>query len=358
MTQIFTPQQDTSTNAQNANAQNGGACTAQNCTNGKDAPTYAIALITYNRAKYLRYMLQSLAMQSCKDFALTIYDNASTDETPSVVKSFLDKLNINYVRRSQNVGAPKNYLDAFESATTDFVTILFDDDMLMPSYVEKIKDAIKNNAQSPFIATRAKIIKQNDTNDILQNCAQTNTNAKTTKILQYQIFERYIKDDYDIVCPSAAFNIKLMRQNGINLRTDIGKSGDALLFMELNTLNAPCIILEDELYLYRNHDGQDSMHWLYMKPLLRSPVFCMLQKRAPHFCKSWLKYITVDSVNALKIARYEKNEYKFLKSTMLLPYKFDIKMRALLFAWVYCKKICIKYTLIKEKILAPKLCTK
>ena len=65
-------------------------------------PKVTVCLPTYNRAHYLREAIESVLSQTFQDFELLICDNASTDETSEVVKSFRDA-RIRYVRHSRNI---------------------------------------------------------------------------------------------------------------------------------------------------------------------------------------------------------------------------------------------------------------
>jgi glycosyltransferase involved in cell wall biosynthesis len=58
----------------------------------KVAPTQPAAVIAaplFNKADYLRRALESLLAQSHENFALLLVDDASTDETPAIVESFV-----------------------------------------------------------------------------------------------------------------------------------------------------------------------------------------------------------------------------------------------------------------------------
>lgn len=65
---------------------------------------------------------------------MLVLDNASTDETPSVVAS-LDDSRLEYVRRSENVGLLANFQDALTRIDTEYGLILCDDDRLHPEFL-------------------------------------------------------------------------------------------------------------------------------------------------------------------------------------------------------------------------------
>jgi glycosyltransferase involved in cell wall biosynthesis len=104
-------------------------------------PLLTIAIPTYNRAKCLKELLSVLADQ-LKDeprVELIISDNASPDETPSVVRDFLHRgLCVRYIRNAQNIGPDANFLQCFEQALGKYVWLFSDDDLIVRGGLAKI----------------------------------------------------------------------------------------------------------------------------------------------------------------------------------------------------------------------------
>jgi len=94
---------------------------------------------TFNRANFLREALTCLRLQtlSKERFRVVILDNASEDNTSSVVAEFTD-LDIVYVKRPFNIGGYKNWLSATEYFDTPYFHFLSDDDLLAPYHLETV----------------------------------------------------------------------------------------------------------------------------------------------------------------------------------------------------------------------------
>ncbi len=92
---------------------------------------------TFNRARKLREALTSLRLQTLgKDrFRVVVADNASTDETPEVVREFPD-LSLVYQRRERNIGLIDNWCGAREFFDSELFGFLSDDDLLAPPHLE------------------------------------------------------------------------------------------------------------------------------------------------------------------------------------------------------------------------------
>lgn len=106
-------------------------------------PLLTIAIPTHNRAGCLKELLSAFADQ-LKDqprVEFMISDNASADDTPSVVQDFVDRgLRVRYIRNSENIGPDANFLQCFEQARGKYVWLFSDDDLIGPGGLAKILD--------------------------------------------------------------------------------------------------------------------------------------------------------------------------------------------------------------------------
>ena len=98
-------------------------------------PVLTLAIPTYNRAAKLKLLLRMVAPEIARlpEVELLISDNASTDETESVVREFLrDGLRCRYLRNGTNIDADPNFLQCYAEARGRFVWIFGDDDVIFP----------------------------------------------------------------------------------------------------------------------------------------------------------------------------------------------------------------------------------
>lgn len=112
----------------------------------KKRPYFSIAIPTYNRCEFLRATISILLEQTFKDFEIVITDNASSDNTAEVVKSFRDK-RIRHIHNNKNIGFPNNAKKAMLAAKGKYIFTLGDDDFILfndtLSVVKKILDKEK-----------------------------------------------------------------------------------------------------------------------------------------------------------------------------------------------------------------------
>ncbi|MBD2079350.1 glycosyltransferase family 2 protein [Leptolyngbya sp. FACHB-17] len=118
-----------------------------------------VAIPTYNRSDLLKVSLESVLNQDYPDFQVLILDNASTDNTEAIVRSF-DDPRIIYVRHSTNIGLLNNWNKAIELSNSSYLTILSDDDVLLPGFIDEFAKAFDEHPCVGLVAAPAKFIDQ------------------------------------------------------------------------------------------------------------------------------------------------------------------------------------------------------
>jgi len=117
----------------------------------------SICIPAYNRAAYLPELLDSIIAQdkySC-DLQIVISDNASTDDTISVVKSYEDRFSdLVFYQSPENMGADRNFLKVVELADGDFCWLMGSDDKLEPGAIAAAEKAISNNPDIAGLSVR------------------------------------------------------------------------------------------------------------------------------------------------------------------------------------------------------------
>ena len=95
------------------------------------APLLTVALITYNRSKYLKKSLKCVLQQLGNDelAEILVSDNVSTDDTRKIVQEMQKKYkNLRYHCNEKNVGAEGNIHRAIKASKGEYVLVAGDDD--------------------------------------------------------------------------------------------------------------------------------------------------------------------------------------------------------------------------------------
>lgn len=105
----------------------------------------SVVMPCYNCRHSIKYTLDSLVRQTCKDFQVLICDDKSTEDFMDIVDEYNDKLNISYFKTSifqqQGPSAARNL--GIDNATTDWIVFLDSDDQLANDAIETYLNDIK-----------------------------------------------------------------------------------------------------------------------------------------------------------------------------------------------------------------------
>lgn len=121
-------------------------------------PLVTIGMPTYNRANgYLREALESALAQTYSNLEIVISDNGSTDNTESVVRSYLDP-RIRFFRQQPPVSPNDNFNFCLQQASGAYFLMLHDDDKIDPDFVGTCIEAARYDSRIGIIRTGTRII--------------------------------------------------------------------------------------------------------------------------------------------------------------------------------------------------------
>lgn len=97
----------------------------------------------WNAEGFIVPVLESLAAQTHRNFEVLISDDASTDRTPEICAAFAARHpNFTLIRQPRNLGWIGNVNSLLRQAQGDCFFFAFHDDLLRPTYVERLADAL------------------------------------------------------------------------------------------------------------------------------------------------------------------------------------------------------------------------
>jgi GT2 family glycosyltransferase len=94
-----------------------------------------VSIVTYNSGQYLRACLESLRVQTYRDFSVSLWDNASTDDTLKTIEEFRDSLSFVHLSKD-NLGFCAAHNRLIILAAVDYVLVLNPDVILDPQFIE------------------------------------------------------------------------------------------------------------------------------------------------------------------------------------------------------------------------------
>jgi GT2 family glycosyltransferase len=178
------------------------------------SPTVSVLIPTYNRAALLKQAIDSVLAQTFGDFELIISDNASTDDTQAIVKSYSDN-RIIYSRNPRNIGWHGNMKQCLARARGEYLTFLPDDDLMMPDNLERKVDVLRRYPRVGLVHSRFHMI------DGEGHVIRTSTNwghgpERDTDAIEsgYAVLKRMLTGFCEVNLPTAMFRMDVAARIG------------------------------------------------------------------------------------------------------------------------------------------------
>ena len=102
---------------------------------------FSIIIPLYNRPQEIKELLETLTLQTYKQFEVLVIEDGSIENAAEIVKSFAGKLDIKYyIKANSGQGFTRNF--GFEQAKGDYF-VIFDSDCLIPeNYLQIVNDSL------------------------------------------------------------------------------------------------------------------------------------------------------------------------------------------------------------------------
>lgn len=127
----------------------------------RNNPRVSIGMPVYNGAKFIEAALDSLLAQTFEDFELIISDNASTDLTESICRSYAARdRRIRYYRQEHNRGSVWNFNHVFKLSRGKYFKWAAHDDICSPTFLARCVEVLNNNPSIVWCHTQSAKIDQ------------------------------------------------------------------------------------------------------------------------------------------------------------------------------------------------------
>ena len=108
--------------------------------------TVSIVIPTYNRAEVIERAIDSAIAQTVTETEIIVVDDASTDETVSILESYEDQ--IQYYCHDQNRGGSAARNMGISEASGDYIAFLDSDDVWKPTKLEKQINLLEDRGEN------------------------------------------------------------------------------------------------------------------------------------------------------------------------------------------------------------------
>ena len=211
-------------------------------------PKLTIGMPIYNGERFLEETMDSLLNQSFEDFELIISDNASTDRTEKICKTFEAKdSRIQYLRLEENLGASENHNRLISIASGKYFKWAAHDDICAPTFLERCVEVLDQDPNIVLAYSRVKAIDEDGT-ELFEYVPKPMLNSSRA---HERLFE-------SICVPHAQSPVFGVVRREVLQDTKLLQafsSSDRVLVGEI-TLRGGIYEIPEFLFLYRLHEGQ------------------------------------------------------------------------------------------------------
>lgn len=135
----------------------------------------SVVLATYNGERFIIEQLDSLRKQTLQVDEVLIADDASTDNTVSIIQSYIEKYSLQktwlLLENKINKGYSQNFIDTIKKATGKYIFLCDQDDIWVNTKIEIMTEAMEDNA---------------NINVLLAECANFSGNYYSNQAVFYQ----------------------------------------------------------------------------------------------------------------------------------------------------------------------------
>lgn len=111
----------------------------------------SICIPAYKHIDFLKRLLNSLTVQTFRDFEVVITDDSPDDSVKNLCVQFQGLLPISYFRNAVALGTPENWNEGIRRAQGKWIKLIHDDDWLATeNSLQRFADAIKANPNAAF----------------------------------------------------------------------------------------------------------------------------------------------------------------------------------------------------------------
>lgn len=199
-------------------------------------PLVSVIIPVYNGARYLRAALESVFVQTYREFEVIVVDDGSVDESGVIAQSFPE---VRYIQQTnQGVAAARNH--AIEVARGEFFAFLDQDDLWTPDKLKLQIEYLVSHADVGYTLTQQKYF----------------LDPSATLPAWFR------KELFDSVHTGWVLGTLVVRRNVFeqvgNFATGYSAANDSDWFFRAKAAGIPMAVMPELLLLKRIHDANDS----------------------------------------------------------------------------------------------------
>lgn len=213
--------------------------------------TFSIVIPTYNGADFVAQAIDSVLNQIRPADEVIVSDDNSSDGTLEICRKYGDRIRI-----FRNPHGPSGFVNgwnnAIANATSDYISILHQDDLLSPLFLQEIEKALKQHPSCRHLFTSCDYIDANG--DVLESQSLCDG---TTKIYTGAQYVKAYRTQHIHRCPGVVTHRDIFKV--CKYRAEAGHIADNDFFFRVGQWTEIAGILKP-LASYRQHEKSETGH--------------------------------------------------------------------------------------------------
>lgn len=215
-------------------------------------PLVSVMMNALNGAQYLREAIESIYAQSYQNWEIVFWDNASTDETPQIAKSFDRRMR--YFRSDRTLPLYAARKLSMEQCRGDIIGFLDVDDLWHPEKLRRQVACFDGDDQVGLVYSNAEILNADG--------------SRRPKFSSHQpegdIFRQLVAK-YHLCLPTVLISRRVCDKHNLAFDDSFCVSGDADLFMRIAQVSQ-AKYLHEITATYRQHPASGTLRHLHVIP--------------------------------------------------------------------------------------------
>ncbi len=219
-------------------------------------PKVSVIIPAYNTEAYIREAIKSALEQTLHDIEVIVVDDASSDKTVEIAKSFIDK-RLKVIVNQQNVGAAAARNRALRAAQGEWIAVLDSDDWYAPERLEKLV-SLADEKNADMIADDIYLINDGETSPwstLIQESGEVIEKIFQIDIVYFVETDIFGQPGLHLGLSKPLFKREFLLQHGIEYDEDIRMGQDYWLDMKCLIKGARFFLEPKPYYFYRSRPG-------------------------------------------------------------------------------------------------------
>jgi len=126
-------------------------------------PLVSICIPTYNGAQFIVEAMESAINQTYPNLEIIVSDDVSNDATLKIIEAYKEKTDIPiHIFHHEPNGIGANWNNCIKHAKGEYIKLLFQDDVLLPSCIQEMVHVLENDKSIGLVASKRTFIIEND----------------------------------------------------------------------------------------------------------------------------------------------------------------------------------------------------